>query len=165
MKLSSLLTESQIILDLQSEEHIPAIEELVEHLDTIGMLTGEAKDDALVALHAREDQISTGIGSGVAIPHAFSDKVDNVIAIFGRSLVGVDFEALDNAPVKFILLFVVPKKDYNMHLQTLAAIAKLFNNCEVRKQMELAESREEILAIFGSRPSRIATDRVFRMDS
>lgn len=165
MKLSSLLSESQIILDMKSEDHIPAIEELVEHLDSIGMLTGETKDEVLVAMQKREDQISTGIGSGVAIPHAFSDKVENVTAVFGRSKVGIDFEALDNAPVSFILLFVVPQKDYNMHLHTLAAIAKLFNNCEVRKQMELAETKAQILAIFGSRPSRIASDRVFGLNS
>ncbi len=150
---------------MKSEEHIPAIEELVEHLDSIGLLTGEAKDEVLIALQERENQISTGIGSGIAIPHTFSDKVESVTAIFGRSNVGIDFYALDNAPVRFILLFVVPKKDYNMHLQTLAAIAKLFNNCEVRKQMELAESRAEILAIFGSRSSRIASDRVFDLNS
>ena len=102
----------------------------------------------------REEQISTGIGSGVAIPHAFSENIDQVVAAFARSKEGVDFEALDNAPVNFIILFVVPQKDYSMHLQTLAAIAKMFNNCEVRQRLQDAGSVEEVLDIFASRPSR-----------
>lgn len=149
------------MLEMRSEDHIPAICELVDHLESIGLIIGKSKEKALSALIEREEQISTGIGSGVAIPHAFSNEVQQVTAVFGRSKIGIDFEALDNAPVKFILLFVVPEKDYNLHLQTLAAIAKLFNNCEVRKQLEHAQSRAEILTIFGSRPSRIATERVY----
>lgn len=159
MKLASLLTNEQVILDMKAEEHWPAIVELVEHLDRHDFLKGENKDDVLEALHAREDQISTGIGSGVAIPHAFSDKLDHVVAVFGRSVEGIEFEALDNAPVNFVLLFVVPKKDYHMHLQTLAAIAKLFNNCEVRQQLASAETREQVIDILGSRPSRTHCER------
>ncbi|GAA5496208.1 PTS system fructose-specific EIIABC component [Rubritalea halochordaticola] len=159
MKLASLLTVEQVMLDMKSEEHWPAIVELVEHLDKESLLAPENKEDVLAALQVREDQISTGIGSGVAIPHAFSDKLEHVVAMFGRSKDGIDFEALDNAPVNFVLLFVVPKKDYHMHLQTLAAIAKMFNNCEVRQQLAEAETRREILEILGSRPSRIHSER------
>lgn len=159
MKLASLLTNDQVILEMKADEHWSAIVELVDHLDRHQFLEGEDKDDVLSALQTREDQISTGIGSGVAIPHAFSDKLDRVVAVFGRSANGIDFEALDNAPVNFVLLFVVPKKDYHMHLQTLAAIAKLFNNCEVRKQLAAAETREQVIEILGSRPSRIHIER------
>ena len=160
MKLASLLTPDQILLDMKSKEHWDAIVELVEHLDSKDLLGAENKEDVLASLQVREDQISTGIGSGVAIPHAFSDKIEKVVAVFGRSKEGIDFEALDNAPVNFVLLFVVPKKDYHMHLQTLAAIAKMFNNCEVRKQLASAETKNEILEIFGSRPSRIHSEKI-----
>ena len=159
MKLASLLTNDQVILDMKSEEHWSAIVELVDHLDRHEFLKGENKGEILDALQTREDQISTGIGSGVAIPHAFSETLDNVVAVFGRSKNGIDFEALDNAPVNFVLLFVVPKKDYHMHLQTLAAIAKLFNNCEVRKQLADAEMPSEVIDILGSSPSRIHCER------
>jgi mannitol/fructose-specific phosphotransferase system IIA component (Ntr-type) len=77
-----------------------------------------------------------------------------VIAVFGRSRAGIDFEALDNAPVHFIVLFVVPRKNYSLHLQTLAAIAKMFTNAEVLRQLGAAEDLEEILSIFDSKPSR-----------
>lgn len=159
MKLASLLTTDQVILEMKSESHWPAIVELVEHLDQSGLLAGEDVKNVLSALQAREDQISTGIGSGVAIPHAFSENLQHVVAVFGRSNKGIDFEAHDDAPVNFVLLFVVPKQQYTLHLQTLAAIAKLFNNCEVRQQLAQATTREEIIEILGSRPSRIHCER------
>lgn len=165
MKLATLLTKEQILMQMRSTERDEAIEELVDHLDEGGFLEKPCKSEnyckkeILEALQAREDQISTGIGSGVAIPHAFSDKVDQVITIFGRSSEGIDFEALDHAPVKFIVLFIVPQSEYHKHLQTLAAIAKLFTNCEVRKQLATAETKEEILEIFASRPSRADVER------
>ena len=96
---------------------------------------------------------------GVAIPHAFSDSIDHVIAAFARSKDGVEFESIDHAPVNFIVLFVVPKKDHGMHLQTLAAIARMFNNCEVRQRLAEATSNEEVIDIFASRPSRTHTEQ------
>ncbi|MBK1791777.1 PTS sugar transporter subunit IIA [Persicirhabdus sediminis] len=158
MKLASLLTPAQVILDLRSEDHMDSIVELVDHLISNDLIDVEIREEVLQSLKDREDQISTGIGYGVAIPHAFSDNVDKVTAVFGRSKSGIDFESLDNAPVNFIVLFVVPRKDYNMHLQTLAAIAKMFNNCEVRQQLADAEDVEAILEIFASRPSRIHSE-------
>ena len=144
---------------MRSKEHAEAIEELVDHLYSHDYLEDIEKGSVMQALLDREDQISTGIGSGVAIPHAFSEQIDKVVVVFGRSQAGIDFEALDNAPVKLIVLFIVPKADYHKHLQTLAAIAKLFTNCEVRKQLQSAETKEEILKIFASRPSRTDIER------
>ena len=160
MKLASLLTEKQVILDMEADEHWAAIVELVNSLDQQDLLIGEDKEEVLLALQKREDQTSTGIGSGVAIPHTFSDKIEQVVAMFGRSPKGIEFEALDNAPVKFLVLFIVPKKDYHLHLQTLAAIAKMFNNCEVRRQLEEATTEARILEILDSNPTIHAGDRV-----
>jgi mannitol/fructose-specific phosphotransferase system IIA component (Ntr-type) len=154
MKLASLLTPDQVILNLKAEVCGDAIEGILDHLIENNLLASELRDEISQALHEREDQISTGIGCGVAIPHAFSEKIDKVIAVFARSKDGVDFEAIDHAPVNFIILFLVPKEEYNMHLQTLAAIAKMFNNCEVRQRLREAECVEEVLDVFASRPSR-----------
>ena len=139
---------------MEADERWSAIEELIDHLDARELLGGENREDILQSLHTREEQTSTGIGSGVAIPHAFSDKISDVIAVFGRSDEGINFDAIDNAPVKFILLFVVPKKDYHLHLHALAAIAKMFNNCEIRQNLSEAHDAAEILEIFSSTPSR-----------
>ncbi len=155
MKLAKLLSADHIILDMKAGEHWPSIVELVDHLVQTTQLPATEREEMLEAFKAREELVSTGIGSGVAIPHAFSDHLEHVIAVFGRSKTGIDFEALDNAPVHFIILFIVPRKDYHMHLQTLAAIAKMFTNCEVLRQLRSAETLGEILAIFDSKPSRV----------
>lgn len=154
MKLASLLTSDQIVLDMGAEEHLPAVEELVDHLVGIGRLPENLREEVVEALRAREEQVSTGIGYGVAIPHAFSEKIDEVVAVFGRSVKGIDFEALDHSPVHFVVLFIVPKKDYHLHLQTLAAIAKMFTNCEIRRQLGEAECRTAILDILAGKGSR-----------
>ena len=153
MKLASMLTTDQVVLDMRSEEHLPAVEELLDHLVAVGMLPGALRDEIADALKRREEQVSTGIGYGVAIPHTFSDKIDKVVTVFGRSAKGIDFEALDHGPVHFVVLFVVPKRDYHLHLQTLAAIAKMFTNCEIRRQLAAATSRAEILDILAGKAS------------
>ncbi len=154
MKLASLLSPDQIVLDMRSEEHMPAIFELVDHLIENGKLPSVLREEVVASLEAREEQVSTGIGYGVAIPHAFSENLNTVAAVFGRSVKGIDFEALDNSPVHFVVLFIVPKKDYHLHLQTLAAIAKMFTNCEIRRQLSEAESRSAILDILAGKASR-----------
>lgn len=155
MKLAKLLSADQIILDMKAVEHWPSIIELVDHLVVTGQLPPEQQAEMLEAFRVREEQVSTGIGLGVAIPHAFSDHLEKVIAVFGKSKVGIDFQALDDAPVHFIVLFVVPRKGYHMHLQTLSAIAKMFTNVEVRRQLGLAETREQILEILDPKPLRV----------
>ena len=139
---------------MSATQHREAIVELVDHLVAGGYFETAHRDEILAALQQREDKISTGIGSGVAIPHAFSDRADKVVAVFGRSVAGIDFESLDNSPVHYIVLFLVPKKEYHLHLRTLAAIAKLFTNREIRERLNEAESREDIHEIFASRPAR-----------
>jgi len=159
MKLSSLLSPDQIILDMRATERSEAILELVNYLESSDLLKGETKAAMVEALNARENQNSTGIGSGVAIPHTFSENIERVICVFGRSFEGIEFDALDNAPVKYVVLFIVPKADYQKHLQTLAAIAKLFTNCEVRKALTAAKTKSDILQIFASRPSRVELEK------
>ena len=156
MKLSKLLSADQIILNLKAVEHWSAITELVDHLVAIRRLPDEQREPCLAALKTREDLVSTGIGCGVAIPHAFSDAMDEVVAVFGCSKAGLDFEALDHAPVHFVILFIVPSTNYHLHLRTLAAIAKMFTNSEVRRQLAAAETRDDILAILDCKPSRVA---------
>jgi len=154
MKLSTLLNADQILLDLEAVEHWSSIVELVGQLVKIGKLPADQEAEILEAFKTREEQVSTGIGLGVAIPHAFSDHLDEVIAVFGRSKGGIDFQALDDAPVHFVILFIVPRKEYHLHLQTLAAIAKMFTNREIIRQLGEASDLEEVLKIFGCKPSR-----------
>jgi mannitol/fructose-specific phosphotransferase system IIA component (Ntr-type) len=153
MNLANLLQVNRIIPEMAATEHMAAIRELVDHLDALHKLNGH-KQEILEALQKREDRTSTGIGCGVAIPHAFSDSIDEVVAVFGRSTQGIEFEAMDNVPVHFVILFLVPKNEYSLHLRTLAAIAKMFNSGEIRNRLAEAKSPEEILAVFENRAAR-----------
>jgi mannitol/fructose-specific phosphotransferase system IIA component (Ntr-type) len=148
MTLGNLLSKDQILPEMQATERWSAIVELVDLLVAKNQIKAGDRDVVLAALRAREETMSTGIGFGIAIPHASSDKVDKVVAAFGRSSSGIEFDALDNAPVRFVVLFVVPKDQFQTHLRTLAAIAKFLNDRSVRERLGTASSAEQILAIF-----------------
>jgi mannitol/fructose-specific phosphotransferase system IIA component (Ntr-type) len=133
---------------MQATERYAAIAELVDLLVTHRQIDGPDRDTVLAALRAREETMSTGIGFGIAIPHASSDRVTKVVAAFGRSTKGIEFESLDNALVKFVVLFVVPKDQFQTHLRTLAAIAKFLNDRNVRERLGTAPTAADVLAVF-----------------
>ena len=151
MTLGNLLTTEQIIPEMAATERWQAIVELVNLLVEQSKVKSSDRDAVLAALKQREETMSTGIGFGIAIPHASSEYVSEVVAAFGRSSEGIEFDSLDNAPVKFIVLFVVPKDQFQTHLRTLAAIAKFLNDRNVRNSLGTAKSADEILAIFENR--------------
>ncbi len=151
MSLASLLSADQIIPEMKATERWPAIVELIDLLVALRKIDRACRDTILAALKQREETMSTGIGFGIAIPHASSDSVDEVVAAFGRSSQGIEFDALDNAPVKFVVLFIVPKNQFQTHLRTLAAIAKFLNDRAVRENLAAAGTKEEILAVFEER--------------
>lgn len=124
---------------------------MVDLLVNCGKIRAEDRDPVLDSIRQREETMSTGIGLGIAIPHASSDKVEQVVAGFGRSRQGLEFDSLDGQPVTFIVLFVVPKDQFQTHLRTLAAIAKFLNDRTVREELSAAESAREILDVFVKR--------------
>jgi len=154
MTLGSLLSVEQIIPEMKATERWAAIVELIDLLVQKGRVRTSDRDSVLAALRQREETMSTGIGFGIAIPHASSNCVSDVVAAFGRSSTGIEFDSLDNSPVRFIVLFVVPKDQFQVHLRTLAAIAKFLNDKTIREQLAKAESSEEILSIFDNKVSR-----------
>ncbi len=147
MKLASLLSVPRIVPDMNAATQWEALEELVNHLVATGHVTEDKRASVIEALHAREEQVSTGIGHGVAIPHAYCDKIENALAVFGRSEEGIDFESCDNAPVHYLILMLVPANQSQLHLQTLAAIAGLLSRGEVRERLKHAGTSEEIYEI------------------
>ena len=151
MSLASLLSAEQIIPEMVATERWPAIVELIDLLVSLGRIKAEDRESILASLKQREETMSTGIGFGIAIPHASSDRIEQVVACFGRSSQGIEFDALDNAPVKFVVLFVSPKNHFQTHLRTLASIAKFMGDRSLRETLATAQSAEEILAIFRDR--------------
>jgi len=148
MTLASLLSEDQIIPEMTATDRWQALDEIVTRLVAEGHLEAADSSNAIAALRHREETMSTGIGFGIAIPHASCDAVKEVTACFGRSTKGVDFESLDGKPVHFIVLFLVPKDQFQTHLRTLAAIAKFLNDPTVRTELAAAPDAAAILEIF-----------------
>jgi mannitol/fructose-specific phosphotransferase system IIA component (Ntr-type) len=148
MALADILSADQIIPEMRATERWPAIVELIDLLVSQNKVKPADRESILGSLKQREETMSTGIGFGIAIPHCSSDRLAEVVAAFGRSSNGIEFDALDNAPVKFVVLFIVPKNQFQTHLRTLASIAKFLNDRSVRESLANAKSAEEILGIF-----------------
>ena len=153
MTLASLLSEGQIIPEMASTDRWQALSEIVDRLVDEGQLDVAHRDEALASLRNREETMSTGIGFGIAIPHASCDAVGQVTACFGRSKAGIDFESLDGKPAHFIVLFLVPKDQFQTHLRTLAAIAKFLNDPNVRRELGESPDAKAILDVFARKRS------------
>ena len=99
MALADILSAEQIIPEMRATERWPAIVELIDLLVSQNKIKPPDRDNILASLKQREETMSTGIGFGIAIPHCSSDRLEEVVAAFGRSSRGIEFDALDNAPV------------------------------------------------------------------
>jgi mannitol/fructose-specific phosphotransferase system IIA component (Ntr-type) len=141
----------QIIPKLKNATAFQVIGELVNHLVSIGKILPEAKEPISLAIKRRETSMSTGIGFGIAIPHADTDLINEVIVIFGRSVEGIDFDALDKQPVRLVVLVIVPTREKQKHLLTLASISRLLHNREIRVALQNARDADAILNILNDR--------------
>ncbi len=124
-----------------------AIDELIDNLVAAGKIQAGDRDAVIAAVKKRETSMSTGIGFGIGIPHASTDLIYEVAGALGRSKKGVNFDALDNQPVKLVMLFLVPQGQFQKHLHTLANIAKLLHKAEFREALESAPDANTMLAI------------------
>lgn len=147
MTLSEIIQPAHIVPDLQATNRWEAIDELVDNLIEHGAIAAVDREAIIDVVKKREEKMSTGIGYGVGIPHAASDLIDDVVGALGRSKGGIDFDALDNQPVNFVVLFLVPKGKFQAHLNALAQIAKQMHNSALRKALEQAEDAESIKRI------------------
>jgi PTS system nitrogen regulatory IIA component len=142
MRLSEILEEDNIVLDLKAANKKKVIEELAEVIASSNPFLD--KDSLVRVLLERERLGSTGIGDGVAIPHGKFQGVDEPIISFGRSLKGLDFESMDGEPVFLFFLLVAPESSASMHLKALARIAKILKNGALRKRLMEVSTRKEI---------------------
>ncbi|MBE7410603.1 MAG: PTS sugar transporter subunit IIA [Leptospiraceae bacterium] len=142
--LLELLGPKNIIYDLKSSSKEEILKILVTHAVKNHILSESSSEEILNALLNREKSMSTGIGSGVAIPHCSVSSVDSLKCVIGISKSGLDFEAIDNLPVHIFVMLIVPREQFQEHIKTLALIAKTLNSEEKRKQIIDAHSFEEI---------------------
>jgi PTS system fructose-specific IIC component len=142
-----LLTPDAVILQLESAEKIAVIKELTR------LLGGDVVVDEKLLLEAilrRENLESTGIGMGVALPHARTSAVSRTALAFGRSEEGVDFNSLDRKPCHLVFLIVAPEDRKTEYIMTLARVSKLLRREDVRSELAQAETQDDILEVFRS---------------
>jgi arginyl-tRNA synthetase len=136
-----------VIIHLKSGDRWAAIDELIDHLAISGAIQPEHRDAISAAVKKREASMTTGIGFGIAIPHASTGHVSDVVAILGSTEHGIDFEALDQKPVHRILLFLIPSGQFQRHLNTLATIAKALHRSDFRSALESATDAADALEL------------------
>jgi len=145
MKIVDFLFEDSIIIGMKNREKEAALEELLTALEKAGRIKDRKK--ILEALIEREKLGSTGIGQGIAVPHAKTNQIDNLVAALGISQKGINFEALDGEPVNIIFLVLAPAKATGIHLKALAKIARLLKDKVFRQSLKTASSPAEALKI------------------
>jgi mannitol/fructose-specific phosphotransferase system IIA component (Ntr-type) len=151
--LASMLSEAQITADLRATNRWEAIDELISHLVETGRIKSEHRNAITAVVRRRESSMSTGIGFGIGIPHASTDLISAAVASLGRSKRGIQFDALDGQPVKLVILFLIPPRQFQKHLHTVAGIAKLLHIPDFRQALEQAPDAATILQIIKGQPS------------
>ena len=145
LKLIDLLPEKVIASDLKAEDKTEVLREMVGLLYREGKINDQEK--ALEVLLDREKLGSTGVGYGIAIPHGKYNDIDNLVAAFGRSKKGIDFDSVDNKPVHIFFLFLAPENAANLHLRVLARSCRLLKRDTFRESLMQAENEAEILKV------------------
>lgn len=143
MNLKDLLTKEVVKIPLVSEEKTQIIEEMVDILHNAGCV--DDPDLVLNAVLDRERVMSTGMGDGIAIPHAKTDGVKELVAAFGITRQNIDFQSIDGKPVRIIFLLVGPTDQTGPHLKALSRISRLMHRREFRDQLASARSSEEVI--------------------
>ena len=147
MNLGDILSPEVVKPEMQASNRWEAIDELINALVTAGKIKTEHREAIVGVVKKRETSMSTGIGFGIGIPHASTDLIYEVVGALGRSKAGVNFDALDNQPVKLVTLFLVPQGQFQKHLHTLADIAKLLHRTEFRQSLERASDAQAMFDI------------------
>jgi PTS system nitrogen regulatory IIA component len=153
MNILDILDGDLIISDLSAENKKDVLQELTA---VLAKKRGNIEQDALVeVLLEREKLGSTGIGDGVAIPHGKLKKLDRIIASFGRSLKGLDFQSMDGKPTHLFFLLVAPENSGGAHLKALARISRLLKDASFRKRLLEAKSKENIFRVIAEEDKKV----------
>ncbi|WP_025950723.1 PTS fructose transporter subunit IIABC [Geobacillus thermocatenulatus] len=151
MKITDLLTNETMILALQAKTKGEVIDELAEKLAEAGAVSDVEAFKR--AIWAREQQSTTGVGDGVAIPHAKTAAVKRPAVAFGRSAEGIDYESLDGKPSHLFFMIAAPEGGEQTHLEALARLSSMLMDASFRAQLETASSEEEIVRLFAEKES------------
>ena len=145
MKLSDFMIKEAIIPELQASDRNGVIRELIESLARAGAVDPSDADALARAVIQRENQGSTGFGKGVAVPHVKQDRVKTMVGTIGRSSRGVDFAALDRAPVYTVVLLLSPSEDPDRHLEAMENVFRHLQRDNFRRFLRQSETVEQIV--------------------
>lgn len=143
-----MLNSDLVALDVKANDKDGIIAELVDILVASGKIKEGNRNEALESVLKRESQMSTGIQSGVAIPHGKSAVVNELAACIAISKTDKSFDALDGNPSRIFVLTVSPADKTGPHVQFLAEISRLLTKQDVRDQLLSADSAEKVVDIF-----------------
>lgn len=144
MKLSDVFCFDSVIVPLGSTERDDIICELADKLAKNGHFGDADKETIKKSVIQRENDASTGIGKGVAVPHVKHDSIDKAVAAIGISEQGVDFSSLDKQPVFTVILLISSEKNPDNHLQAMEQIFKLLQNDKCRKFLRQSTSVDQV---------------------
>ncbi|MDZ5561401.1 PTS fructose transporter subunit IIABC [Enterococcus cecorum] len=164
MKITDLLIKDAMIMDLKATTKQAAIDEMVEKLYQVGRISDVKtfKDGIL----AREAQTSTGLGDGIAMPHAKNAAVKEATVLFAKSQAGVDYEALDGQPTYLFFMIAAPDGANDTHLQALAALSRKLVDADFVASLKQASTPDEVRALFAEESEekheeKVSEDRPF----
>ena len=156
MKLADFVCFEAIIPELQARERDGVIAELISALDKAGQLGKANCKEIIKAMIKRENEASTGMGKGIAVPHVKHPVVKDVVAAFGQSGPGIDFSSLDKKPVYSVILLISPLDKPDKHLQAMENVFKHLQKEKFRKflrQSQTVEQIEELIREADENPS------------
>ena len=143
MKITELLSKESVNLSLPSGTKNEVLNTMIEMMVQTGNLTD--KKQFSNAIYAREEQFSTGIGDGIAIPHGKSAAVKRATLVAGINRDGIDFDSLDGQPSKLFFMIAVPEGSSRLHLDVLARLSTLLIKEDFRESLLSSQSAEEFL--------------------
>jgi len=150
MKLTDILNEDRIALDVEGNTKAELIGKLVDLV-----INGFDRETVLAAVMEREKLGATGIGHGVAVPHVRLDSVDKAVVAFCRSASPMDFGAMDDEPCSLFFLVMGPASEEGQekYLQTMAKVSRLMRKSEIREALASAETPAAALAVIAENES------------
>jgi fructose-specific phosphotransferase system IIA component len=147
MKITDFLSKKAIVPEIKATKKEEVIKELVDALINAADIDKRYRSKIIEALMAREELGSTAIGQGVSIPHAKSEYTKRLVAAFGLSSKGVDFDSLDGEPVYIIFLLLAPQDSAGPHLKALASISRLLKDKYLRDNLRSSKDEKSIIKI------------------
>ena len=148
MKFGDFIYFEATVAELQADNRDDAIKELVLSLENAGKLGKRISKNIAREIIKREDEASTGMGRGVAIPHIKHKSVKDVIGVIGLSNAGIDFLALDKQPVHSVILLISPEGDPDKHLQAMERIFRHLQQEMFRKFLRQCSRPEQVEDLF-----------------